>query len=152
MNKSRNSAFFIEQEGFTLIEVTIALVILVVGLLSIASMQVSAMKGNNLSDNITTALTLAEDKMEELLGMDYYNPELEDKFIGNNDDLSRTESGWTDNQELNIDETGKVNAGNFRRVWNIADNQPFENSKTISVIVSWHNDDHQVTLTSVKRK
>ena len=152
MKNSSNSLFFSEQRGFTLIEVTIALVILVVGLLSIATMQVSAIKGNNLSDNITIALTLAEDKMEELLGLDYNNPELEDVFTGNNDDLRRIEPGWIDREELDIDETGKENSGHFRRIWNIADNQPVENSKTVSVIVLWDKDEHQISLMSVKRK
>ena len=152
MNNACKNSFCLSQRGFTIIEVTIALVILVVGLLSIASMQVSAIRGNNLSENITSAITLAEDKMEELLGQDYYHPELEDVFAGNNDDLSRIEPGWIDKEELNIDETGEENSGKFRRVWNIADNKPVENNKTITVVVLWDNDSHQVSLTSVKRK
>lgn len=152
MSTTCSSIFCSDQKGFTMIEITIALVILVVGLLGIASMQVSAIKGNYLSNNITCALTLTEDKMEELLGLDYNNPELEDVFVGNNDDLSRIEPGWVDNQELNIDETGQTNSGHFRRIWNIADNTPLEDNKTIKVIVTWDNDRHQVILTSVKRK
>lgn len=152
MNNSRNNIFCADQQGFTIIEVMIAVAILSVGLLGIASMQMSAIRGNNLSDNITCALTLAEDKMEELLGMDYVNPDLEDVTYTNNDDLSRIDPGWIDRQELNIDETGKTGAGQFRRVWNIADNKPIENNKTITVIVLWDNDGHQVSLTSVKRK
>lgn len=152
MDTARSNLFCKNQKGYTLIEVTIALVILVVGLLSIASLQVSSIKGNDLSDNITIALTLAEDKMEELLGLDYDSPELEDFFAGNNDDLSRIEPKWIDKQELDIDETGKVHSGHFRRVWNIADNRPIENNKTIKVIVLWDNNKHQVSLTSIKRK
>ena len=140
------------QKGFTIIEVMIALVILAVGLLSVASLQMNAIKGNYLSDNITSALTLAEDKMEELLGLDYDNAELQDLFEGNNDDLGIIESGWIDKEEININESGKVNAGHFRRIWNIADNMPIENNKTIKVIVTWDNDQHQVSLTSVKRR
>ncbi len=140
------------QKGFTMIEVMIALVILTVGFLGIASLQLNAIKGNNLSDNITSALTLAEDKMEELLGLDYENPELRDLVTGNNDDLGMIDPGWIDREELNINESGKANTGHFRRVWNIADNMPIENNKTIRVIVTWDNDSHQVSLTSVKRK
>ena len=140
------------QGGFTLVEVMIALIILTVGILSIASMQMSAIKGNNLSDKITSAFTLAEDKMEALLGMDYNDPELRDLIPGNNDDLSRIDPVWIDRQELNVDESGKANAGQFRRIWNIADNRPIENNKTITVIVTWDNDRHRVSLTSVKRE
>lgn len=140
------------QKGFTIIEVMIALVILVVGLLSVAFLQVNAIKGNRLSDNITIALTLAEDKMEELLGLDYDNTELQDLREENNNDLTIIETGWIDKEELNINETGRPNSGHFRRIWNIADNMPIENNKTIKVIVTWDNDNHQVSLTSVKRK
>lgn len=152
MNNDKSSLFYLEQRGFTLIEVTIALVILVIGLLAVASMQVNAITGNNLSDNITSALTLAEDKMEELLVLDYNSPELEDVFPGNNDNLNRIEPGWIDRHELNIDETGSTNSGHFRRIWNVADNVPIENNKTISVIVLWDNDNHHVSLTTIKRK
>ena len=139
-------------EGFTLVEVMVALIILSIGILSIASIQISAIRGNNLSDKITSAFTLAEDKMERLLGMDYNDPELRDLVPGNNGDLNGIDPGRIDSQELNIDESGKVNAGKFRRIWNIADNRPIENNKTITVIVTWDNDRHRVSLTSVKRK
>ena len=152
MNISDNNFYLSGQQGFTIIEVMIAVAILTIGILGVASMQVSAIRGNNLSDNITCALTLAEDKMEELLGLDYDNPELEDVVQANNADLSRIEQGWIDQQEINIDETGKVNAGHFRRIWNLADDTPISNNKTITVIVTWNNDDHQVSLTSIKRK
>ena len=139
------------QKGFTIIEVMVAVAILSIGLLGITSMQMSAIRGNKLSDDITCALTLAEDKMEELLGLDYNNAALEDVVANNNSFLSRTASGWIDHQELNIDETGKINAGHFTRVWNIADNTPIINNKTINVIVLWGNGEHQVSLTSIKR-
>ena len=152
MDDRSNSSYCPGQKGFTIIEIMIAIVILAIGLLSVASMQINAIKGNKFSDNITCALTLAEDKMEELLGLDYNNPELEDTVVGNNSDLSRIDPGWIDRQELNIDEAGRSNAGKFRRVWNIADNGPVENNKTITVIVTWDNDSHQVSLTSIKRR
>ena len=152
MNIYRNNLSLSDPKGFTIIEVMIAVAILAIGILGIASVQGSAIRSNNLSDNITCALTLAEDKMEELLGLDYNNPELQDVITGNNTDLSEIEEGLIDNQEINIDETGRVNAGHFRRIWNIADDKPIPNNKTITVIVTWDNDNHQVSLTSIKRK
>ena len=140
------------QRGFTLIEVMIALVILTVGLLGLASLQMSAIKGNHLSDNITSALTLAEDKMEELLGLDYDNNDLKDIFEENNNHLGVIDYGSVDKEEHNINEAGKANSGHFRRIWNVADDMPIEGNKTIKVIVTWDNDNHQVSLTSVKRR
>jgi type IV pilus assembly protein PilV len=140
------------QKGFTVIEVMIAITILAIGLLGIASMQISAIRGNSLSDNITCALALAEDKMEELMGRDYSDPALEDTVYKNNDHLTEITIGLIDKQETLIDEAGKSDTGHFRRVWNVADDTPIDDNKTVTVIVLWDNDKHQVSLTSVKRK
>ena len=150
MGLRRKNLFKICQSGFTVIEVMIAITILAIGLLGIASMQMNAIRGNSLSDNITCALALAEDKMEELMGLDYFDPALEDILFNNN--LAGISEGLVDKQEPCIDEAGKLNTGHFRRVLNIADDTPIEYNKTIIVIVLWDNNNHQVSLTSVKRR
>jgi type II secretory pathway pseudopilin PulG len=58
--RSRNA------EGFTLIEAVIAMLVTVVGLVSIAGMFTLAMKTNASSRNFTTATTFAQDKLEQL--------------------------------------------------------------------------------------
>jgi hypothetical protein len=115
-------------------------------------MQVNAIRGNSLSYNITCALALAEDKMEELMGLDYYDPALEDTVYENNNDLTGVAKGMVDRAEELIDETGKPDSGHFKRVWNIADNTPIDDNKTVTVIVLWDKERHQVSLTSVKRR
>src|SRR5262245_9992017 len=52
--------------GFTLIEAVIAMLVTVVGLVSIAGMFTLAMKTNASSRNFTTATTFAQDKLEQL--------------------------------------------------------------------------------------
>ncbi|HKA19367.1 MAG TPA: prepilin-type N-terminal cleavage/methylation domain-containing protein [Blastocatellia bacterium] len=52
--------------GFTLIEAVIAMMVTVVGLVSIAGMFSLAMKTNASSRNFTTATTLAQDRLEQL--------------------------------------------------------------------------------------
>ncbi|NLA74660.1 MAG: prepilin-type N-terminal cleavage/methylation domain-containing protein [Deltaproteobacteria bacterium] len=151
MHLSRKNQKVVCQKGFTVIEVMIAITILAIGLLGIASMQMNAIRGNSLSDNITCAVALAEDKMEELMGLAYSDPALEDTVLENNSSLTSVTEGLVDKQELRIDETGKPGAGHFRRVWNIADDMPIPDSKTVTVIVLWKRDRHQVSLTSVKR-
>jgi type IV pilus assembly protein PilV len=52
--------------GFTFIEVLVAICLLVIALMGLASVTVSVIKGNDLSKMVTSATTLARDKMEEL--------------------------------------------------------------------------------------
>lgn len=138
-----------KQGGFTLIEVLIAISILTVGLLGVASMQISAMKGNYFSDKVTTALCLAEEKMEDLLAKDFSDADLSDSNILNNTNLASTTS--VDSQE-NVNAAGQVVAGGFyRRIWNIRDDtDPV--MKTVAVIVTWDNNRHRVSVTSIKEQ
>ena len=57
--------------GFTLLEIIIAIFILVVGLLGVVTVTYMVIHGNSFSKTMTTATTLAKDKMEELKNMNY---------------------------------------------------------------------------------
>ncbi|MBN1227903.1 MAG: prepilin-type N-terminal cleavage/methylation domain-containing protein [Deltaproteobacteria bacterium] len=59
--------------GFTLVEVMIAISIFTIGILAIASMQISAINGNDSANNLTGATTWAQDRIEELLALPYAN-------------------------------------------------------------------------------
>ena len=52
--------------GFTLVEIMIALFILSVGLLAVATMQISAIRGNTMGNDVTHATLLAQDMLEQL--------------------------------------------------------------------------------------
>jgi len=134
--------------GFTLIEVLVAIVILTVGLLAVGTMQISAIRGNFMGGNTSIALSLASEKMEDLLNRDFNHADLADT-ASNNSALSSITS--VDHQE-NISEEGVVGAGAFyRRVWNIADlSSP--TTKNIMVIVTWENNKHHVSIASIKRQ
>jgi len=67
------------ENGFTLIEVLIAIVILSVGLLGMAALTVGIINGNAFSNRVSTATTLAQDKMEEIWEQDYSDVALETK-------------------------------------------------------------------------
>ena len=57
--------------GFTLIEIVVALAFFAIGMLAIASIQVSATTGNARSRFATEAATLAQDQVERLMLLDY---------------------------------------------------------------------------------
>jgi type IV pilus assembly protein PilV len=123
------------QSGFTLLEVLIGISILTIGLLGVAQMQIMGIQGNYFSGNTTTALTLAEEKMEDLLGKGYTHAEL---TSGNHPDANNP-----------IDETGQA-GGIYSRTWNVTDNTPITNTKTVTVSVGWDNLSHQVSLSCIK--
>lgn len=62
------------QSGFSLIELLIAVVILAVGLLGLAELQITAMKVNSQSTSIQTANSLAQQVIEEIVAMDPADP------------------------------------------------------------------------------
>src|SRR3972149_4417656 len=64
-----------KDEGFSLIEVMVAIVILTVGLLSLAQMMVVATHSNQLSGRMTSCSALAKEQLERLKGAPFYtNP------------------------------------------------------------------------------
>ena len=136
-------------QGFTLIEVLVAIIILTVGLLAVGTMQLSAIRGNFMSGNTSIALSLASEKMEDLLNKDFSHADLSDGVSANNGTLSSTTS--VDHQE-NLSEEGVVGTGAFyRRIWNIAD-QSSPTTKNLMVIVTWENNRHRVSIASIKRQ
>ena len=135
------------QSGFTLLEVLIAITILTIGLLGAASMQVSAIRGNHFSERVTTGLCLAEDRMEELMRRSYTDALLED--VNEDEPLDTIDAAKLDHEEA-IDATGQVVAGGpYRRIWNVQESTG-PDIKTITVIVTWDDDRHRVSLTSIK--
>ncbi len=55
-----------ERQGFTLLEVLIAMFILTVAILALVSVTVTVIKGNASNKMVTTATTLAKDQLESL--------------------------------------------------------------------------------------
>jgi type II secretory pathway pseudopilin PulG len=59
------------EKGFTLAEVLVAGIILAIGLLGIASMMASSVRGNDFGKRLTIAETLAQARMEEFRNLSY---------------------------------------------------------------------------------
>ena len=58
------------KQGFTLIEVLVAITIFAIGLLALAGMQVTAIKGGATSQRITAAVALADGIVENIQARD----------------------------------------------------------------------------------
>jgi type IV pilus assembly protein PilV len=71
-----NRAMVFRKEGFSLIEVLICVVFLAIGLLAIASLQVTSVRGNFFSNNLMQATYAAQDRLEFLKNLPYNSPQL----------------------------------------------------------------------------
>ena len=60
------SSRFFGKNGFTLIEVLIGLIILAIGVLAIAGMQITSIRGTSFSNNLNQASILAQERLEFL--------------------------------------------------------------------------------------
>ena len=134
-----NSQKFIDicksNEGFTLLEVIMAVSILTVGLLAVASLQVTAMRGNSMSMEYTESTEKIQDTVEKLMNRDYSHTDLNDTDGDGTSGLDETGA----NADHSID--GAV----YDVYWNIADNNVWDGAawrnvngiKTIRIIVKW---------------
>jgi len=145
-------------QGFTLLEVMIALVVLAIGLLALAEITIYVIKSNALGNKITRAAVLAEDKLEELKGFSYTDPQLSDTD-GDSTDFS-TDIGSNTALFTSPDHTDTCSGGcsisidqTLQRVWNVANGAPATGMKTVTVIVGWKDStDHFVALSTIIRK
>lgn len=99
-----------KEQGFTLVEILIALTIFAIGILGIASMQAWGLRGNASAIWHSQAATLAADRIEKLMMVDY--------------------ADLTSDSETQ---------GNYTISWTVSTNNPINNTATITVNVQWND-------------
>lgn len=70
--------FRFNQNGFSLIEVMISILVLSFGLLGVAAMQVTSIKVNSIANRVTTASTILQDRVETLMALPFNHADLID--------------------------------------------------------------------------
>ncbi len=100
------------ENGFTLIEVLIALVILSFGILAVAKMQITSVGSNTNSRKYTEASTWGTSIIESIMSTAY-------------DDASLT--------------TGNDNNGIYTAQWTVTESDPISNVKQFNIVVTWDN-------------
>jgi len=126
------------QQGFTLIEVLIAIVIFAIGVLSLITMQTTSIKGNLNSNNISVASGWAADKIEQIFAMDYDDNALrDDEKIDDIPPVGATDGsgGLNDITDATADGKAVSPDGFYTIYWNVADDNIMPNTKTIRIIV-----------------
>ena len=122
----------IGEKGFTLLEVIEAISILTFGLLAVASMQMTAIRGNYNASNITEATTVAQDRLEDLMGLLYSDPLLV--------------------PGINLSDPAPPSPSGYTIIYDVLDNNPMMNTRLIKVTVKWQDKgvQKQSVLTCVK--
>lgn len=73
----KDQAGIIAQDGFTMIEVMVSMLILAIGILGVSLMQVSSMSGTLTMQNLTQSSNWAADQVEYYMGLPYTADELD---------------------------------------------------------------------------
>lgn len=102
------------EDGFTLIEVLIAIAILSIGMLAIASMQTGATRGTTTAYINTELSAVATDQMEQLTSLPY-------------DDADLSQG---DHSVVGLKD------GQFNASWTVADDDVVTNTKTVTLTVT----------------
>ncbi|MBU1419956.1 MAG: prepilin-type N-terminal cleavage/methylation domain-containing protein [Proteobacteria bacterium] len=144
--KTENRQTLSDENGFTLIEALMAVVIFSIGLVAFFTMQTTVIKGNSTASGLTTASTWAADRVERLLATNYDDP-LGDLFDGDGDGTAQdlNYDGVDDNGgNFGLDDTGIAADGTdtspdglYTIFWNVADwvtPVPSSNESTVKAV------------------
>ena len=101
-------------KGFTLLEALITIVIVSIGMLGVASLQIMAIKGGSFGQHTTVASTLAQNKMEHLRQVTF------DTVASGNDTY-----------------LDQVNGVTYTRQWIVQNDAPQPGMKTVEVRITW---------------
>jgi type IV pilus assembly protein PilV len=124
------------REGFTLLEVLIAVSIFAIGILAVASMQLTSIQGNAFGNEMTTATFLAQAQLERM------------KSVA---DVSTLATGG-DANPIDENEIPLVGGAIYNRSWTVSAG-PSAESRQITVTVNWSSGmgNHLVTLRTITR-
>ncbi|MBI3606438.1 MAG: type IV pilus modification protein PilV [Nitrospirae bacterium] len=133
--------------GFTIIEVLIAILILSIGLLGVAAMQTTAIRGNTFSRDTTLGTQLAEEMIERirvnaLNAPGAYNGIDTSVACGGADPVLGDCVQWRAALQASalLSARGQVT---------VVTNTPVQESTTINVVVSWGTPQRSVTFSTI---
>lgn len=138
-------SFRSNDQGFSIIEVLIAMLIFSIGVLGVASMQTNALSGNNDARKISGATEKAVALLEELSTLPY-----DHASIANTGTVTPLPGAdrIDNNDDGVVDEAGET--GNYSAQWTIINDALVPNTKTIAVTITSSIPAKQVTLAAIK--
>lgn len=136
--------------GFSLLEVLLGITVFMIGMLGVTALNISSLKSNTFSGNLSEAVIIAGDKLEDILAMNY-DDLVDGTDADGNGPTEDTDDDGIDDQLANgsnfgLDDIGSdadyseegIGRNNMYDVyWNVAEEEPMENTKKVNVIVRW---------------
>lgn len=146
-----------DSRGFSLLEVLLGVTVFMIGMLGVTALNISSLKSNTFSGNMSEAVILAGDKIEELMVLDFDDAALADADgDGTNQDPTNVGIDTVGGGNFGLDDTGadadRVDAGVGKNdiytvFWNIAVGEPLpEKTKIVNVIVEWTIKENKRTM------
>ena len=154
-------------KGFSLLEVLLGMTVFMIGMLGVTALNISSLKTNTFSGNMSEATILASTKLEELMAIDFDDDLLKDRNNnGSCEDCVPFQNQDTDEDGLDDDDPDDTDAGAadgipnfglddlvgdadhvdpnlkgknemFTVYHNVAENEPIPNAKRIKLFVVW---------------
>jgi type IV pilus assembly protein PilV len=151
MNKMTKHIQKTNNRGFSLLEVLLGITIFMIGMLGVTALNISSLKSNTFSGNLSEAAIIAASKIEELMNQDFDDPasqlfdvdddgsnatdqDVDDDGM-DDDDPDDTDAANVDNKpNFGLDDVGAdadyndqvINENNmiYNVYWNVAENEP----------------------------
>lgn len=127
---------FAEKDGFSLIEVLISLTILAVGLLGLALLQTTAVKGNEIANKSTVATELAQDTLERFRRVAWANVLSQADTAA----FNATQTPIYASLPASAGDSVTVRGTTYYRIWRVDPNVATATLKTITVWCCWQDD------------
>ncbi|MFQ5509267.1 MAG: prepilin-type N-terminal cleavage/methylation domain-containing protein [Leptospirillia bacterium] len=131
------------EDGFTLLEVMIAAVVVVVGLVGVAGLAMTTVQGNDSASKLTAATVLSQDMVEEIRTSGYANS------VPAGSTAAIVNIGGTDYTANTLTEDYGSTVGDaFKRVTVVTENYPVVYTNMVVVTTYWNNDGNDVELST----
>ncbi len=155
------------EQGFTLVETMVAIVVLSIGFFAAASMQIVAVDANTSANRISEAINLAQSRLEELMALEY-SPDFTDPDLMDDAEMTGAAEPYVDsngNGFRDLKEPYTDSNGNgawdaahgdtnplqgYIITWSVVDDTPVNRTKYIRVYVTRHDNKRTIMLSCIK--